>query len=211
MNNLLVVLFATICLFLSASFTEAEDLPFKEGKWSETITFDVPVDNVNQLPPQARTELDKMDPQTRAQVTQAMNQQLAEAQAHYHMHNGQMEMDINGQKVPVPATAGNLPQGDIDVRTNAKGMTSTLCVTKDHPLFNDKNAPPGCHNAAEQNGNVYSFHMECEGRLVGMKSNGQVTFTGDTFEGYTDSIRPGPNGEETHHKSHVTGKYLGPC
>ena len=100
----------------------------------------------------------------------------------------------------------------VQMSGNGQGMTMTTthCITKQHPVPNQTESMEGCQQTHEINGDTVNFHLTCDRSDFQMESTGSMTYTGDTMQGHIKShqVRASRTMDST---IDVTGQYLGPC
>jgi hypothetical protein len=112
-----------------------------------------------------------------------------------NMQEGKWEITT---KMEMPGMPMNMPP-----------MTYTQCLTKKDLV--PKRSQPGQECTITQNkvtGSTVTWTMQCSGQGGDMKGTGNITYSGNSFNGTIKMTMPQQNMQMT---SHVTGRRLGSC
>lgn len=120
----------------------------------------------------------------------------------------------------LPAWALDLQPGKYEITAKAEmsgmqgGMpaqTTTQCLTEEDPVPAASADAQGCKvSDMKTEGNTVTYTMTCEQQGMTIKSNGKITFKGDTFEG-TGQTRMGPEAGNMTITTKISGKRIGEC
>jgi hypothetical protein len=107
---------------------------------------------------------------------------------------------------------------EITTKVEMKGMaggmpprTSTQCITKQEPVPVDSANSQGCKiTDMKVKGNTVTYTMECEQQGMKIKTTGEMTYMGDSFEG-TSITDMGPAAGGMKVKTKISGKRVGKC
>lgn len=98
-----------------------------------------------------------------------------------------------------------MPEGTIPPQT------MTQCVTEKDPIPKNDASVQGCDiTNIEQKNNTVSWEMECQQQGTTMKSQGHVTYAGDSFNGSV-TMNMGPQAGNMTVITTMTGKRVGDC
>lgn len=94
-----------------------------------------------------------------------------------------------------------MPQGSIPAQVFVH------CITEDDPVPRSDASASGCEvKNVKQDGNTFTWEMECTQQGQKMTSKGEITYSGNSFEGTTVMMM----GSQTI-TTHMSGKRLGAC
>ena len=120
----------------------------------------------------------------------------------------------------VPARALDMNPGkyEITVTMEMKGMpagmpaqTMVQCLTEQDPVPNASADAQGCKvKDMNSRGNTVTYTMECDQQGMKNESAGEVTFSGDTFEGKT-TTKMGPSAGGMTVTVKTKGRRIGSC
>ncbi len=95
--------------------------------------------------------------------------------------------------------------------TAAPAQTTTQCMTEQDPVPSATAASQDCSVLKmETKKNTVSWEMECSQQGQKMKSSGQITYSGKTFEG-TTQMNLGPQAGNMTITTVISGKRVGDC
>ena len=87
----------------------------------------------------------------------------------------------------------------------------TQCLTEQDPVPNKDASGQTCKiKDMKQDGNTITWKMECDQQGQKMTSDGQIIYSGDSFEG-TTTTNMGPQAGNMTIKTVVTGNRIGDC
>ncbi len=109
-------------------------------------------------------------------------------------------------------------QYEITSKVEMPGMPSSLppqtviqCMTKQEPVHTENVANQGCKvKNLTTKGDTISWEMECEQQGQKMKTTGQITYSGNTFQG-TIKTSLGPQAGNMTITTVISGKRIGDC
>lgn len=107
---------------------------------------------------------------------------------------------------------------EITVKVKMAGMpgemppqTSTQCITKQDPVPTSSAGAQGCNiTDMKTEGNTVFYTMECVQQGMKIQSKGKTTYSGDSFEGTTET-NMGPSAGNMTMTTTITGKRIGEC
>lgn len=103
-------------------------------------------------------------------------------------------------KVEMPGVPGGVPP-----------QTTTQCLTDQDPVPATSAGAQGCKiTDMKTKGNTVTYTMECEQQGMKIKTAGQMTYKGDTFEG-TSQTTMGPGAGGMTITTKIEGKRIGMC
>ena len=89
--------------------------------------------------------------------------------------------------------------------------TVTQCLTEQDPVPDKSASGQNCKiSEIKTKGNTVTWDMECDQQGVKVKSTGQMTYSGDKFEGIIKTIM-GPESGNMTINTVVSGKRIGEC
>jgi hypothetical protein len=135
------------------------------------------------------THIDTMSPEM-AKAMQQMQNLPPQVQAMMQAHN--IHMGGNGQDMT---------------------MTITHCVTTQNPVphYAKGSDAKDCQQSHSIQGSTVTFQMSCNHNGFEMDSKGNMTYLGNSMQGYIKSHEVAQGGQPTDATIHVTGQYLGAC
>ncbi|MEA2084045.1 MAG: DUF3617 domain-containing protein [Thermodesulfobacteriota bacterium] len=90
-------------------------------------------------------------------------------------------------------------------------QTMTQCITSQDPIPKSEASGSGCTiNNMRQNGNTVTWDMECEQQGQKLTSEGEMVYSGDTFEG-TITTKMGAEAGNMVITTKITGTRIGNC
>jgi hypothetical protein len=103
-------------------------------------------------------------------------------------------------KVEMPGVSGGMP-----------AQTTTQCLNEQNPVPASSAGAQGCKiTDMKTKGNTITYTMECNQQGMKIKSAGEITFKGDSFEGTTKtSMGPAAGGMTV--TTVIKGKRIGNC
>jgi len=120
----------------------------------------------------------------------------------------------------MPAWGLDLTPGKYEITAKAEmpgmpgGMppqTTTQCLNEQNPVPNSAAGALGCKiTDMKTNGNKVTYTMECNQQGMKIKSTGEMTFSGDSFAGTTQT-HMGPESGGMTVKTVIEGKRVGNC
>ncbi|MFC1885008.1 DUF3617 domain-containing protein [Thermodesulfobacteriota bacterium] len=120
----------------------------------------------------------------------------------------------------LPAWGIDLNPGkyEITVKTQISGtpqqmppQTSIQCMTGEDPVPNSSSGSQGCKiTDMKTEGNTVTYTMECDQQGMKTVTTGEMTYSGDTFEGHSES-KMGKAAGGMVIKSEIKGKRIGDC
>lgn len=106
--------------------------------------------------------------------------------------------------------------GEYQITTKVKmpgipAQTTTECVSEQDLIPKSESLGQDCevHNM-EQNGNVITWEMECNQEGQKITSQGEMIYSGDSFEG-TITVKMGPQAGNMVMTTEISGKRTGSC
>jgi hypothetical protein len=125
--------------------------------------------------------------------------------------------------IALPAWALDLNPGkyEITAKVEMQGMpggmpgmpaqTMTQCLTEQDPVPAASADAQGCKvTDMKTEGNTLTYTMTCDQQGMTIKSNGKMTFKGDSFEGTTQT-QMGPSAGNMTITTKISGKRIGKC
>ena len=103
-------------------------------------------------------------------------------------------------KVEMPGMSGGVPP-----------QTTTQCLDEQNPVPASSAGAQGCKiTDMKTKGNTVTYTMECNQQGMKIKSTGEITYKGDSFEGTTKTIM-GPAAGGMTVTTEIKGKRIGKC
>jgi hypothetical protein len=123
--------------------------------------------------------------------------------------------------IAMPAFGLDLKPGKYEITSKVEmagmpgGMppqTTMQCLTQSQPVPNGSSAAAqGCKiTDMKTKGNKVSYTMECDQNGMKVKSNGEIIYKGNSFEG-TSVMKMGPSAGNMTITTRTTGKWIGKC
>lgn len=119
---------------------------------------------------------------------------------------------------PVSAVCLDFEPGKYEITSTMEmqGMsipaqTTTQCLHKKEPVPNKLTGDQGCEISDMQtNGNTITWQMECDQKGHKVITSGEMTYSGDSFEGVM-TTNMGPHEGNMTIKNQISGKRIGEC
>ena len=103
-------------------------------------------------------------------------------------------------KVEMPGMPGGMPP-----------QTTIQCLNEQNPVPDSSTGAQGCKiTDMKTKGNTVTYTMECNQQGMKIKSTGEITYKGDSFEGTTQTTMGSAAGGMTV-KTVIKGKRIGKC
>lgn len=107
---------------------------------------------------------------------------------------------------------------EITVKAEMPGMpgamppqTMTQCLTEKNPVPNGAAGAQGCKiKNMKTEGNTVTYTMTCQQQGMAIDTSGTITYSGDTFEG-TSQTKMGPAAGGMTITTYIKGKRIGKC
>ncbi len=108
-------------------------------------------------------------------------------------------------------TVSTMQMSGLQMPMSMPPVTYRTCITKKMLIPKQKEEQKNCKITKQEiQGNTLKWEMVCSGEGA-MKAKGEITYSGDTFEGTTVTEVNNPQMGTMKMTSHVKGRYVGEC
>lgn len=120
--------------------------------------------------------------------------------------------------IPVSSFSLDFEPGEYEITSTMEmpGMTMppqtiTQCLTQDEPVPSESMGESGCEiSDMKTDGDTITWTMECSQQGQKVTTEGEMTYSGDTFEGVM-TTKMGPQAGNMTLKTLISGKRIGSC